>query len=209
VIIDPSDPKTVEDTLKKNAWTPVAVLFTHSHFDHIVGIKTVIENNPSIPIYINPNEKENLFTPEGNLSKLIGMSFSVPKSSNITEIEEDKDFVIESSDSTFSALFHAYFVPGHSVGSTIYEFKAKNIEGEEITWLATGDFLFEGTVGRTDFSGGSPKDMRDSLGTFIKRFLPRNDSNIVIIPGHASSKNSPTVLLSEELKTNPFLKERS
>ena len=62
VIIDPSDPNTVKNILKKNAWTPVAVLFTHSHFDHIAGLKTVIENNSSIPIYINPNEKENLFT---------------------------------------------------------------------------------------------------------------------------------------------------
>ena len=181
VIIDPSDPKNVKNTLKINGWNAVAVLFTHSHFDHIAGIKTLIEKNPAIPIYINPREKENLFTPEGNLSKLIGMSFSIPKNSNIIELVDDKDFIIESSNSTFSFLLHSCFVPGHSIGSTMFEFKAKNDNDEETTYLATGDFLFEGTVGRTDFAGGSSKEMRDSLQKFMKRYIPMDDRKIVII----------------------------
>lgn len=206
VVIDPSDPSTVKNTIKKSNWTPIAVVFTHSHFDHIVGIKPIIEKNSSIPIYINPNEAENLFIPKNNLSELVGIPFSIPKDANIIEVKDDNDFIVESSDSTFSVLLHSYFVPGHSIGSTMYEFKAKNEREKETTWLATGDFLFEGTVGRTDFAGGSPKDMKASLEKFKKRYAKRRDSDIFIIPGHAKSKNSPIVLLDEELETNPFLK---
>ena len=81
--------------------------------------------------------------------------------------------------------------PGHTSGSACYEITAK--DGGR--YLFTGDTLFAGSMGRTDFPTGSVADMRASLRRLVKL-----DGDMPVYPGH----NDPTTL-EQERKTNPFV----
>jgi glyoxylase-like metal-dependent hydrolase (beta-lactamase superfamily II) len=76
--------------------------------------------------------------------------------------------------------------PGHSRGSV-------SLVGEKLVF--TGDTLFAGGIGRTDFTGGSARDMKLSLEKLLR--LP---DYFVVYPGHG-----PTTILGEERRVNPFL----
>ena len=76
--------------------------------------------------------------------------------------------------------------PGHSPGSVVL--LANGV-------LFAGDLLFAGSIGRTDFPGGSPKAMEESLRRILEL-----DSGLRILPGHG-----PETTLARERKTNPYL----
>lgn len=83
--------------------------------------------------------------------------------------------------------FDVIYTPGHTSDSVSYYFNNEH--------LFTGDFLFEGTIGRYDFSTGDYNTLMNSLDK-IKKYPPQ----IKIYPGHAN-----TTTLQEELRTNPYL----
>jgi len=76
--------------------------------------------------------------------------------------------------------------PGHSPGSIC-------LVGEGLVF--SGDTLFAGSIGRTDFPGSSNRDMQLSLQRLMR--LP---DNLLVYPGHG-----PSTLIGEEKKVNPFL----
>ena len=80
--------------------------------------------------------------------------------------------------------------PGHTPGSIC-------LVGEKLVF--TGDTLFAGGIGRTDFPGGSMSDMRHSLKKLTS--LP---DYLLVYPGHGE-----TSMIGEEKRTNPFLNNRS
>jgi len=80
-------------------------------------------------------------------------------------------------------------VPGHSSASIAYQ-----AEGH----LFSGDVLFAGSVGRTDFAGG---DM-PTLVRSIRRLMDSYPQDTVVLPGHG-----PATTLGHELESNPFLQE--
>lgn len=80
--------------------------------------------------------------------------------------------------------------PGHTPGSIC-------LVGEKLVF--TGDTLFAGGIGRTDFPGGSMSEMRDSLKKLTE--LPLN---LLVYPGHGE-----TSIIVEEKKSNPFLNSRN
>ena len=80
--------------------------------------------------------------------------------------------------------------PGHTPGSIC-------LVGEKLVF--TGDTLFAGGIGRTDFPGGSMSDMRLSL-----KKLTRLPDNLLVYPGHGE-----TSMIGEEKRMNPFLNNRS
>ena len=79
--------------------------------------------------------------------------------------------------------------PGHTPGSIC-------LIGERLAF--TGDTLFAGSIGRTDFPESSPSDMRFSLQKLMQ--LP---DNLLIYPGHG-----PTSIMGEEKRVNPFLNNK-
>lgn len=87
-------------------------------------------------------------------------------------------------------LFEVWHTPGHSPGSVVFK-----VESEKI--LFTGDLLFAGSIGRTDFPGGNPSQMVRSLKRVLE--LP---GDYTIYPGHG-----PVTQLSVERWTNPFLQD--
>ncbi len=96
------------------------------------------------------------------------------------------DFYIEEGDEI--AGLRVIHTPGHSPGSV-------TLMGDGI--LFTGDLLFAGSIGRTDFPGGSWADMRRSLARLLSL-----GEDFLIYPGHG-----PRTRLSTERKMNPFLQE--
>ena len=79
--------------------------------------------------------------------------------------------------------FEVIYTPGHKEDSITIYFKEEKI-------MFTGDFIFEGTIGRMDLPGGSEKAMIESLNK-----MKKYDKNIKIYPGHGNS----TYLYKEDL----------
>lgn len=205
VIIDPSSPDACIKMVTKNGWKPFGILLTHSHYDHIAGLEALLQEYPHTPVYIHSLEKEALFQPDVNLSSLLGRPFSVPSETIVKPLPNHKELQIPSPHSSFVFRFQCLHVPGHSPGSMVYEFTTTNAEGKKITYLATGDFLFEGTIGRTDLAGGSSDQMQQSLTLFKKHYASRLKEDIQIIPGHASSFEKVNTPLAKEFNSNPYL----
>lgn len=152
------DPGTVSEKLKQELKDVQleAVLLTHAHFDHIMGL-----NYLNVPIYLTKEEMVVLKTPEYNYSSMYGLSLDLANK-NIRNIEEYTTFD--------NVKVTTYNTPGHTGGSCCIK-----IENH----LFTGDTLFVNTIGRTDLATSSTKEIYKSLEVF-KKF----SSDTIIYPGH-------------------------
>lgn len=180
LIIDPADsPSKIE--LKVNAMgaRPVAVLLTHGHFDHIMGVEAVREKY-QIPVYACRQEEEMLREPSVNMTDQMGKSCSIRPDVFLDDLQvfEAAGFSIQ--------MIHT---PGHTKGSCCYYLKEEGV-------LFSGDTLFCGSVGRTDFLGGSASQIRNSLHRLLAA-LPDDTS---VYPGHDTSTT-----IGYEKRYNPFV----
>ena len=180
LIIDPADsPSKIE--LKVNAMgaRPVAVLLTHGHFDHIMGVEAVREKY-QIPVYACRQEEEMLREPSVNMTDQMGKSCSIRPDVFLDDLQvfEAAGFSIQ--------MIHT---PGHTKGSCCYYLTEEGV-------LFSGDTLFCGSVGRTDFPGGSASQIRDSLHRLLAA-LPDDTS---VYPGHDTSTT-----IGYEKRYNPFV----
>lgn len=180
LIIDPADsPSKIE--LKVNAMgaRPVAVLLTHGHFDHIMGVEAVREKY-QIPVYACRQEEEMLREPSVNMTDQMGKSCSIRPDVFLDDLQvfEAAGFSIQ--------MIHT---PGHTKGSCCYYLKEEGV-------LLSGDTLFCGSVGRTDFPGGSASQIRNSLHRLLAA-LPDDTS---VYPGHDTSTT-----IGYEKRYNPFV----
>ena len=180
LIIDPADsPSKIE--LKVNAMgaRPVAVLLTHGHFDHIMGVEAV-KAEYQIPVYACRQEEEMLREPSVNMTDQMGKSCSIRPDVFLDDLQvfEAAGFSIQ--------MIHT---PGHTKGSCCYYLKEEGV-------LFSGDTLFCGSVGRTDFPGGSASQIRNSLHRLLAA-LPDDTS---VYPGHDTSTT-----IGYEKRYNPFV----
>lgn len=178
VLIDPGgEIKKIEALLESCGAAPCAILLTHGHFDHFGAAKGLADRF-GIPVAIGEKDAEKLTDGRKNLSSLMGLS--------VKEVEPDRlareGDVIEAGGLSFSVLS----TPGHSSGSVVY--RCGDV-------LFTGDTLFAGSIGRTDFPDSDPVAMRESL-----RKLASVTGDLRICPGHG-----PETTLEAEKSTNPFL----
>lgn len=153
-----------------------AVILTHGHFDHVNGLPGILAANPGVPVYAHPSDWVMFGHPMNrNPPDYPG----VDKPANLRDIRE---IVKEFPDFDFEVVE----TPGHTPGSVCV--KTGNL-------LLSGDTLFAGSCGRTDFPGGSMADMRKSLALLAK--LPPETE---VIPGHGSSTT-----IAREVAFNPFI----
>ena len=172
-IIDPgSEPDRIEAALAKANATPELILLTHAHFDHICAVAGLQARHPGLPVYIHPADAQVIAHPLNQCPPEYPPS---PMPQNLRDCRELKGVsVIET--------------PGHTPGGCCYHFP-------EASLLLSGDTLFAGSVGRTDFPGGNMKALMASL----QKLLALPDSTTVV-PGHG-----PLTTIGDERRSNPVL----
>lgn len=164
VVIDPAtSPEYLISHVKNKGYIPKAILLTHGHFDHVMGIDGWVEEF-SIPVYLHEDEIKVLEEPRWNLSYMFGTSYSYGEGIGIKDGE-----VLELAGISLQVIH----TPGHTLGGCCYY-----VEKESV--LFSGDTLFCHGVGRTDFPTGDMKTLMKSIRE--KLFcLPKN---VVVYPGH-------------------------
>ena len=155
-IIDPGVGAT--DWVKANVTNPVAILNTHGHFDHVWSNKQVSEE---LGLKIYTPKDDNFMLQKDPYG--FGMT---PSSADVL-VEPDEEFDFDG----VKVKFHHF--PGHTPGCSAIEIDDN---------LFSGDFIFQNSIGRTDFPFSSPQSMKESIEKVLKW-----DRNIRIFPGHGSS----------------------
>ena len=178
VIIDPGfvDPE-VGQYIKDNSLNLKGILLTHGHFDHIRGVGAY-----NCPVYMHKNDVELLTNPHLNCSDRFSRKDIVIDIK--PEIVEDGQEL-----HLLSKAIKVIHTPYHTMGSVCYYLPEEKI-------LFSGDSLFKGSIGRSDFITSDPRLIKDSLAK-----LAALDDDVVIYPGHM---NNTTI--GEERNENPFVK---
>lgn len=173
-------PPELVSHIKNSGLTVKAVLLTHGHFDHIMGLDRFLEEFPA-PVYACAAEKELLESPQLNSSSgMLGQPYTFHgaqyvKDGDLLEIAGMKIQVIQT--------------PGHTIGGCCYYI------ADEQT-LFSGDTLFRASIGRTDLPTGS---MGALVRSVTEKILVLPDETRVY-PGHMEETT-----VGYEKKYNPFL----
>ena len=179
VVIDPADyGEHIYESLQKNGFQVAAILLTHGHFVHIWGCEK-LRALSGVKVYANEAEKDRLGDAKKNISAQAGRACTLHADAYL----KDGD-VLELAGITFQMIA----TPGHTPGGCCYYM-------EEAGMLICGDTLFEESVGRTDFPGGS----MSTLVRSIKEKLFTLPDNTKCYPGHGGSTT-----IGYEKQNNPF-----
>ncbi len=181
IIIDPGSAfDRIKSAVAQTGTTPVAILLTHGHFDH-AGEAASTAREYGIKIYASASQERELKDPNLNLSgDMFGNSESY---SADVYLQDDEELDLA------GLHIKCLYTPGHTPGGCCFYFP-----NEEIVF--TGDTLFSGSVGRTDFPEGSMSQLVNS----IKSKLMTLSDDTICYPGH----NEPTTIGNERLY-NPYL----
>ena len=189
VVVDPADRgRDIYDSLRRNGFSVAGILLTHGHFDHIWGLDGLrdaagaaaeAEGLEPVKAYACKAERELLKNAGMNVSRQAGRA-----------CETYADVYVEDGEEITLAGMTCRVIatPGHTGGGCCYYFQEAGI-------LVSGDTLFAGSVGRTDFPTGS-------MGTLVrsikeKLFVLPEDTRVY--PGHGESTT-----IGDEKKNNPF-----
>lgn len=177
LLIDPADNgRQLVRLLEQRQLRPEAVLLTHSHYDHILAVPDLQARWPELPVYCHP-----LDVPAQKTERDMGMEFpTVAAFSHLRPLREGQ--VLDLAGLTVTVLH----TPGHTPGSVTFAIEDT---------LFTGDTLFCGSIGRTDFPGGDDAQMAASL-----RRLAALPGDPRVLAGHESETT-----LDRERRHNPYL----
>lgn len=180
-IVDPGGyNKVLTKEVRDNDVKIKYIILTHGHSDHICGVNEHKAEFPDAKIVAYKDEEAMLENPNLNQSP----GFGVPYSTKADILVSDGD-ELKVGDVTLKFIH----TPGHTEGGMC-------IYVEEAKALFSGDTLFRQSIGRTDFPGGSYKEIMDSIRK--KLFLLPDDTNV--FPGHMG-----TTSIGYEKENNPFV----
>ena len=181
IIIDPGSAfDRIKSAVAQSGTTPVAILLTHGHFDH-AGEAASTAKEYGIKVYASASQEKELKDPNINLSGDMFGNSETYSADIYLQDEEQLDLA--------GLHIKCLYTPGHTPGGCCFYFP-----NEEIVF--TGDTLFSGSVGRTDFPGGSMSQLVNS----IKSKLMVLSDDTICYPGH----NEPTTIGTERMY-NPYL----
>lgn len=178
IVIDPGFfSSEIVDFLKLNAHKERLILITHSHFDHISGLKQICE---AVNVKFGIGIKDNKGLSDNSLN--LSSRFRPPLSGM------DADYKYNDDDSFAVGDLNVRVIetPGHTVGSVCYL-----INGV----LFSGDTIFYESCGRTDFPGGNIDALKESFYKLINTL----DGDTVVYPGHGESTT-----VKHETDNNPI-----
>lgn len=180
-IVDPATcPPEFVSYIKNAGLTVKAVLLTHGHFDHIMGLDALLKEF-SVPVYAHEAEREVLESEQLNSSaSMLGQPYSFSGADYVTNRQELRIAGFE---------IRVVYTPGHTIGGCCYY-----IEKEKA--LFSGDTLFHGSVGRTDLPTGSMGQLVSSVRDRL--FVLPDDTKVY--PGHMEETT-----IGYEKKYNPFI----
>lgn len=183
IVVDPGfEPDLILDYLRERGLTVAAILNTHGHVDHIAGNAALKGAFPDAPLIIGRGDAPMLTDAMLNMSGVVGVPVTSPPADRLV----DEGDVVEYAGIRLEVLE----IPGHSPGHVVFVLR------EEPPVVFGGDVLFAGSIGRTDFPGGS---MPQLLAGIRAKLWPLPEATVVY-PGHGE----PTTVGTEKA-TNPFL----
>ena len=167
------------NVIEKHQFTVEYIILTHGHGDHISQAPEV-KRRTNAKIVAHVKEEEVLIDRVKNLSSQLPGPL----------VEFDADIYVDEGDviELGSLKLKIIHTPGHTKGGMSIKV------GENIF---TGDTLFAGSIGRTDFYGGDYKQIMKSL-----RKLAKYDDNAVVYPGHG-----PSSTIGVEKRVNPYMQQ--
>lgn len=182
VVIDPGQDVAPEilDLMRARDLRCEAVLLTHGHIDHVWSAAEICEATGA-PAFIHPADRSMLEDPAAALGALGLSEFRIRVPSDVRDLTDGGEFDV---DGLRIEVRHA---PGHSPGHCVFV-----TEGVAFT----GDVIFQGSIGRTDFPGGSITALMDS----IRRAVLTLDDSVTIRPGHG-----PDTTVGVERVSNPYV----
>ncbi len=164
-----------------NELKPVAIVNTHAHIDHILGVNA-LKQKYGIPFYLHEKELPVLQGATAS-AMMFGFDFrDIPAVDGY--LKEGNSFKLGDDE------LEIRFTPGHSPGSVVLYYANGG-------WVIGGDVLFNGSIGRTDLPGGNHETLLNSISTAMYT-LP---DNTTVYSGHG-----PATTIGNEKKYNPFIR---
>ncbi len=182
ILIDPVDEApAILAAADAAGWTIKLMLATHAHLDHVLA-SAAIKEALDIPFYIHQDCADMLA--EVPLQALYFGLGQVPASARPDRLLGDAE-TIELDGIRLQSLY----TPGHAPGHLSFYLPEEKI-------LFSGDTLFAGSIGRTDFPGGDYDLLMHSIFTQLMTL----DDDVRVLPGHLGATT-----IGQERRTNPFL----
>ncbi len=179
VVVDPGFySEETAQFLQQNSEKEKMILLTHAHFDHI-GDAERLRNLYGAKIGIGVYDSDALADTHKNLANMFGADLK-PFFADVT-FSDQEEFCVG------DILFKVFHTPGHTVGGVCY------LTGNN---LFSGDTLFFGSIGRTDFPGGDFFVLKNS----VQRLYTLED-DIQVYSGHG-----PKTTIGYEKNNNPFIR---
>lgn len=178
ILIDPADrADVILEYLKEKQLVPEAILLTHGHYDHFLAVPKLQECFNDLKVYCHP-----LDCPKEKEEYDMGRVFpTVSAFENVTPIADQEELFLA------GYSIKVLHTPGHTPGSVVFLMEDA---------MFSGDTLFAGSIGRTDFAGGNLQQMKKSLKKLVSL-----ENDFRIYPGHEDYTT-----LSREKRINPYLK---
>lgn len=180
VVIDPAAcPSYLMSHIKSEGLKVEAILLTHGHFDHIMGIDGFLSEF-DVPVYVHEDDADAMEDPVLNQSSTYTSGYTFGKARYLRDRQ-----TLELAGYTFQVIH----TPGHTKGGCCYYVASEDV-------LFSGDTLFQNSVGRTDFVNSSTSDLVHSVRE--KLFLLPDDT--IVYPGHKGETK-----IGHEKKYNPYV----
>ena len=179
VIIDANlDPSTMIELVGSHHVNLKAVILTHTDVDHVAGLRELIDALGPFEVAVHDAEKDVLVK-----GKPLRRQFAI----NLPRVEEAVSLVEGVPYRAGSLEFEVLHTPGHSPGGV-------SLRLADIVF--TGDALFAGSIGRSDFENSDGEALLDGIRTKLLT-LP---DEVVVYSGHGQATT-----IGQERRTNPFL----